>query len=167
MQDADEKTKAALRNNLEMAKLLGARIVTVFGSDVAAQIAQYAIVSNVSKIVIGRTNHFTIHPLYRSELLEKLTYMAPNIDVYIIPDMQHAKRYRPKNVSKPFSGDWQKTAADFLLITGYYVFCNTSGPFVSELGIFRGKHHYAVPVGGACVFIPGKSETLCIVFCFH
>lgn len=122
MQDADEKTKAALRNNLEMAKLLGARIVTVFGSDVAAQIAQYAIVSNVSKIVIGRTNHFTIHPLYRSELLEKLTYMAPNIDVYIIPDMQHAKRYRPKNVSKPFSGDWQKTAADFLLITGIMCF---------------------------------------------
>ena len=47
----------------------------------AAQIAQYAIVSNVSKIVLGRTNHFTMRPMYRSELLEKLTYMAPNLSL--------------------------------------------------------------------------------------
>lgn len=95
-QEAGEKTKADLRNNMELAKLLGAKIVTVFGSDVAAQIAQYAIVSNVSKIVLGRTNHFTMRPMYRSELLEKLTYMAPNIDVYIIPDMRQTKRWHPR-----------------------------------------------------------------------
>lgn len=95
-QEADDKTKVALRSNLEMAKLLGAKIVTVFGSDVAAQIAQYAIVSNVSKIVLGRTNHFTMRPRYRSELLEKLTYMAPNIDVYIIPDMRQTGHCLPK-----------------------------------------------------------------------
>lgn len=73
---------------MEIAKVLGARVVTVCGSDVASQIAQYARISNVSKIVLGRTNHLTIRPMYRSELLEKLTYLAPNIDVYIIPDMQ-------------------------------------------------------------------------------
>ena len=95
-QEAGEKTKEALRNNMELAKLLGAKIVTVFGSDVAAQIAQYAIVSNVSKIVLGRTNHFTMRPMYRSELLEKLTYMAPNIDIYIIPDMRQTKRWHPR-----------------------------------------------------------------------
>ncbi len=96
MQEAEEKTKIALRKNIELAKLLGAKMVTFYGSDVAAQIAQYAVVSNISKIVLGRTNHVTMRPLYRSELLEKLTYMAPNVDVYIIPDMGRQGRYHPK-----------------------------------------------------------------------
>lgn len=121
-QEADDKTKAALRSNLEMAKLLGAKIVTVFGSDVAAQIAQYAIVSNVSKIVLGRTNHFTMRPRYRSELLEKLTYMAPNIDVYIIPDMRQTGHYRPKKNRKKRQADWKKTAIDLLMISGIMLF---------------------------------------------
>lgn len=118
MQEADDKTKAALRSNMEMAKLLGAKIVTVFGSDIAAQIAQYAMVSNVSKIVLGRTNHFTMRPMYRSELLEKLTYMAPNIDVYIIPDMRQTKRYRPRKNQKKKTEDWKRITADFSMITG-------------------------------------------------
>lgn len=118
MQEADEKTKAALRSNMELAKLLGAKIVTVFGSDVAAQIAQYAVVSNVSKIVIGKTNHFTIRPIYRSEILEKLTYMAPNIDVYIIPDMKQTKRYRYRNrKKKKMEENWKETVRDLIMIT--------------------------------------------------
>lgn len=117
MQEADEKTKAALRRNIETAKLLGAKIITVFGSDVAAQIAQYAIISNVSKIVLGRTNHFTMRPMYRSEILEKLTYMAPNIDVYIIPDMKAKRRYWPQKRRKE-QENWKKTVLDFVMITG-------------------------------------------------
>ena len=60
MQEADEKTKTALRRHMELARLFGAKVVTVFGSDVAAQIAQYAVVGNVSKIVLGKTNHFSV-----------------------------------------------------------------------------------------------------------
>ena len=118
LQEADEKTKAALRNNMELAKLLGAKIVTVYGSDVAAQIAQYAIVSNISKIVLGRTNHFTVRSIYRSEFLEKLTYMAPNIDVYIIPDVRQKKRYHPMRDRRKNQEDWKKTVWNLLMVTG-------------------------------------------------
>lgn len=122
MQEADEKTKAALRTNMEMAKMLGAKIVTVYGSDVAAQIAQYAIVGNVSKIVLGRTNHFVIKSWKRSEILEKLTYMAPNIDIYIIPDMQQKKRYRPIHRRKKHTEeDWKKTILDLVMITAILI----------------------------------------------
>ncbi len=117
MQEAGEEAKKALQHNMEMAKLLGARIVTVFGSDVAVQIAQYAIVSNVSKIVLGRTNHFTMRPMYRSELLEKLTYMAPNVDVYIIPDMKQAKRYKPTRKRRKTEDSVGRIAFDLLCIT--------------------------------------------------
>lgn len=94
LQEADEKTKRALRNRLELAKVLGANIVTVFGLDVGSQIAEYAIVGNISKIVIGRTNHKMWEKSLRQELLERLTEKAPNVDVYIIPDMRPAKTYR-------------------------------------------------------------------------
>ncbi len=50
MQEAGEKTKQTLKSHLELAKALGAKIVTVYGEDAAYQIAEYAIVSNVSKV---------------------------------------------------------------------------------------------------------------------
>ena len=84
MQEAGEKTKQTLKSHLELAKALGAKIVTVYGEDAAYQIAEYAIVSNVSKVVMGRTNHRGIWRRPRIEVMEKLTHMAPNIDVYII-----------------------------------------------------------------------------------
>lgn len=99
-QNADEKTKAALKHHQEMAKALGAKIVTVFGSDVAYQIAEYAMVSNVSKVVVGRTNHSPLFAWRRQEIMEKLTHMAPNIDVYIIPDMKQSKRYNARQYYK-------------------------------------------------------------------
>lgn len=46
-----------LRDNLRLAEQLGAQIATVYGDDPAAQIAEYARVSGITKIVIGRTNH--------------------------------------------------------------------------------------------------------------
>ena len=39
--------------NIRLARLLGAKIATVFGEDVAFQIAEYARISGASKIVIG------------------------------------------------------------------------------------------------------------------
>lgn len=96
MQEADDKTKAALKKNLELAKQLGARIVTVYGADVISQIAEYAVVSNVSKVVMGRTNHRSFGKSAGREALERLTAKAPDLDVYIIPDMRQTGRYHPK-----------------------------------------------------------------------
>lgn len=91
MQEADEKIKQNVRRNMELAKALGAKIVTVYGSDIGSQVAEYAIVSNVSKVVLGRTNHRFFMKKPKSEVLETLNSLAPNIDVYIIPDMKNMK----------------------------------------------------------------------------
>lgn len=89
-QSADPGTKKRLEENMQLARSLGARISTVFGEDVPYQIAEYAKVSNVSKIVIGRTNHRIYFGQTRGTLVERLTQYAPNLDVYIIPDIQHS-----------------------------------------------------------------------------
>lgn len=52
--DLTPKSKAELRDNLRLAEQLGAQPATVYGDDVPAQIAEYAVSSRVTKIVIGR-----------------------------------------------------------------------------------------------------------------
>lgn len=77
-----------LRSNLRLAEQLGAQIATVYGEDPAVQIAEYAKVSGITKIVLGRTNHKS-NPLTGSiTLADKLIKQAGDIDIYIIPDTQ-------------------------------------------------------------------------------
>ena len=54
-QGQSDKERRQLRNNLHLAEELGARISTVYGDDPAIQIAEYAKVSRISKIVLGRS----------------------------------------------------------------------------------------------------------------
>lgn len=84
-----------LRDNLRLAEQMGAQISTVYGEDPAAQIAEYAKVSGVTKIVIGRTNHQQIPFLGKKSLADKLTALAENIDIYIIPDTQPLYKKKP------------------------------------------------------------------------
>lgn len=77
-----------LRDNLRLAEQLGAQIATVYGDDPAVQIAEYAKVSGITKIVLGRTNHKSTVFLKSKTLVDKLTKLAGDIDVHIIPDTQ-------------------------------------------------------------------------------
>ena len=88
----DDKSRAKLAQNIKLAKDLGARVVTVYGDDIAAQIAEYAKISGISKIVLGRTNHKTW--FFSKNLIEKLSELVPNLDIYIIPD--NLPPYRPR-----------------------------------------------------------------------
>ena len=72
--------------NIRLAKALGAKIITVFGEDVAYQIAEYARVSGVSKIVLGRTNHRIWLGQKKGTLTDQISEHIPDMDIYIIPD---------------------------------------------------------------------------------
>lgn len=77
-----------LRANLRLAEQLGAQIATVYGADPAVQIAEYARVSGVTKIVMGRMNHRQNLLTGRKSLADRLIELTDNLDVYIIPDQQ-------------------------------------------------------------------------------
>ena len=76
-----------LRSNLRLAEPLGAQIATVYGTDPAEQIAEYARVSGVTKIVMGRMNHKQ-NPILRKKSLADRLIEQTDLDVYIIPDRQ-------------------------------------------------------------------------------
>lgn len=91
-----EENKARLRSNIHLAEQLGASIETTCGEDVAFQIAEFARLSGVSKIVVGRYNaKRSKRFLSKPTLTEKLISYAPKLDIYIIPDTP-VKDYRPR-----------------------------------------------------------------------
>lgn len=94
------ENRARLRENIHLAERLGASIETSCGEDVAFQIAEFARLSGVSKIVIGRYNARRKKPFGAPTLTEKLIAYAPNLDVYIIPD-KPVEGYRDKKPKKP------------------------------------------------------------------
>ncbi len=104
------ENRKRLRANLKLAEDLGARIATVYGDDPAAQIADYSRTSGVTKIVLGRTNHRRRRGWWNKKaLVDRLTELAPNLDVYIIPDRQPAYRPKWKIAPSELSFSWKDT----------------------------------------------------------
>ena len=85
----DEEDSERLRNNIRLASQLGAKIETVYGDNVPYQIAEYARLSGVSKVVIGRSSSIKKHLFFKPSLTEELILHAPNLDIHIIPDSQN------------------------------------------------------------------------------
>ena len=80
----DQKSLNTLSENMHLAQQFGARVEAVCGDDIAYQISEYARLSNVSKIVLGRSQTKK-HLFSKPSLVEQLTFAAPNLDIYIIP----------------------------------------------------------------------------------
>ncbi|MFZ2539367.1 MAG: sensor histidine kinase KdpD [Oscillospiraceae bacterium] len=84
-EELSDENRARLRSNLKIAEQLGAKIATVLGYNVPEQIAEYAKVSGISKIILGQSNNKRGIIPHKS-FVEKLTELSPNLDIYIIPD---------------------------------------------------------------------------------
>lgn len=93
----EEKDKVKLRENMQLARQLGAKTEVVYGDDVPFQIAEFARLSGVTKIVIGRSS-IVKNPFFRKpSLTERLIAAVPNLEVHIIPDSDNITRsYRQK-----------------------------------------------------------------------
>ena len=123
---------ARLTDHMKLAQQLGARIVTTHGEDVATQIAEYARLSGVTKIVIGRSGvqrrHFWSHPT----LTERLIELAPGLDIHIIPDADIYKNYRQKPIAASHLA--VPTMGELLLTLGILAIATAIGWGFSRLG---------------------------------
>ncbi|MEG1457692.1 MAG: sensor histidine kinase KdpD [Acetivibrio sp.] len=94
-----EEDKKRLQSNAALAEQLGAKIETVYGDDVAFQIAEFARLSSVSKVVVGRNNAKRRYAFGRMSLTEQLNAVSPNLDIYIIPN-QETEAYQLKRIKR-------------------------------------------------------------------
>ena len=117
-----EQMSLAERSNLQartyLAEQLGATIVTVPGDDVPYQIAEFARLSKVTKVVMGRSNAPNRLLPYKP-LNEKLIERAPELDIYIIPDIsgENSRRRNPslRTLRRPSLKQWLLTLGVLLL----------------------------------------------------
>lgn len=99
--EMDGQDRNRLRTNMRLAEQLGAKIEIVYGDDVPFQIAEFARLSGVSKIVIGRSLATKKNVFAKPTLTEKVISLAPNLDVHVIPDSnQNITSYHPKKAKQ-------------------------------------------------------------------
>ncbi|MDF2512280.1 MAG: histidine kinase [Herbinix sp.] len=109
-----------LRDHMELAARLGAQIVTLSGIDVAATIAEYARLTGITNIVIGKSRRKKgITGLFKSDLEDQLIQELTNTEIYIIPDNDLVKMpRRPKQFRwrENFYFSWVDTVKSLFLL---------------------------------------------------
>ena len=122
--------KEKLEEHIRYAEMLGAEIVRTHGENVPVQIAEYARLSNVTKIVIGQSNARRNHFFSKSTLTEKLIEIVPDIDIHIIPDAVKTRSYQ----KRPFTWYVEKPSAkDYFLTVFIFAVCTFIGLLFQKL----------------------------------
>lgn len=118
MSDSDRQR---LEENRALARRLGAYLETVYGDDVAYQIAEYSALCGVTRIVVGRSTvrkHFWNGPSLTDKLLDYA--QNSNVDIHIIPDSVASGSFRENREGRgPVSGSLRRiliSSATSLLI---------------------------------------------------
>ncbi len=119
-----EEQQKNLRINMDLATRLGAQIVTLNGIDVASTIVEYAKLSGITNIVIGKSRKTkNLKSLFQTDLEDFLIISLKNTEIYIIPDNDSTQVYKKPKQFKwrenfYFSwGDTLKSVALLLLAT--------------------------------------------------
>jgi two-component system sensor histidine kinase KdpD len=109
-----------LKKNTRLAEQLGAKIVTSFGNDIVEQIAEYAKVARVSKLVLGRT--YTKKSVFsvKENFTERLTRRAPQLEIFLVPDA-YEKKYTAKRYKKWSNVQRKDTIYDIVISGAIFV----------------------------------------------
>ena len=118
---SEDLDKEKLEEHIRYAENLGAEIVMTHGENIPVQIAEYARLSNVTKIVIGQSNARRNHFFSKVTLTEKLIEIVPDIDIHIIPDTVKTGNYQKRSftwyMEKPSAKDYFLTVFIFAVCT--------------------------------------------------
>lgn len=103
-----KENEERLQENIRLAEKLGADIATVYGEDVSHQITEFARLSNITKIVLGRSRDIKHTILKRHSITDKLIKSSPNLDIHIIPDADIRRTYiSPEAFKKIHIPSWK------------------------------------------------------------
>ena len=88
-----------LQENIQIAEQLGAKIQTVSGDDVAFQIAEYARLSDIKKVVLGQSDFKPSFFPSQASLPDRLAEYLPDAEIHVIPDRKRSLYFPPSRQS--------------------------------------------------------------------
>ncbi len=127
----DASQRARLRANVDVAEELGAHVVTLFGDDIAQQIAQYAEAAGMTHIVVGNATGLRALALGREGLASRIMRLAHKAVVDVVPVKDLPAQYgrlREETGFRPTFGDAGRALAAAAIATAL-------GVGVEELGL--------------------------------
>ena len=129
MELRDEAQAQALHDHLDLAEKHGAMLTTIYGNDPATAIAEYARVSGITRIVLGKSPGRRT----RDTLMSRLNELAPNLEIIIVPNRLTAnaspsRLFRFLGKARFSAGDLAKTA---LILAA----CTCMGFLFSAIGL--------------------------------
>lgn len=117
-----KEQQKTIRANMDLAEKLGAEVITLTGHDIPAIVAEYAKLSGITNVVVGKSrNKKTLKSFLEMDFEDKLISLLPNIEVHIIPSNMTRRTYKkPKNVRRVnhFTFSWKDAAKTLGLLVG-------------------------------------------------
>lgn len=156
-EQSDLESRQRLTDNIRLAQHFGAQVTTLYGEDAATQIAEYARVSGTTKIVLGKSP--SKRGLFPSKnLIDRLNELAPDIDVFVIPDKSNAES---KAKRRNFS-DEHFSAADVIKTIAILTLCTLIGFGFTRFGFSTANVIvvYILGVLGIAMTTRGRSYSL-------
>lgn len=116
-----------LRTNMDLAEKLGAEIVTLTGHDIATSVSEYAKLSGITNIVVGKSrNKKTLRSLFDIDFEDKLIFLLPSIEVHIIPGSTIRRDYKkPRKTTgnKKLNVSWKDLGKTIGLLAAATLLC--------------------------------------------
>jgi two-component system, OmpR family, sensor histidine kinase KdpD len=98
-----------IQENFDLAKRLGAETVRLYGHDISAAISEYARISGITNIVIGKVrNKKSMRKFFETDLEDKLVFLLPDVEIHIIPGIPQKilRERRVVRISKNLYFSW-------------------------------------------------------------
>ena len=113
-----DKDVDRLNSNIRIAEEAGANIVRTHGEDIPEQIAEFARLSGITKIVIGINSESKKRLFSKPSTTERLFKLVPGIDIHVIPDTDTYRSYHEKKevLSRNILPSWKDLAITFALL---------------------------------------------------
>lgn len=78
--------KKMLDEHYKLARLLGAKVVTLTGKSVSGEITNYITENHVTQVILGHSKRTKLQTLLRGSTISKLIKYTKNVEFHIIPD---------------------------------------------------------------------------------
>ncbi len=157
-----EEDARRLKSNIRLAESLGATVTTVCGDDPPFLISEFARLSGVTKIVMGRSAAKRGGIFKKPTLADRLISVCPNTEIHIIPDSDtglRAQKAKLKETPSAFS-----VLCDFSLCLFIIALSTALGYLFFRLGFSEANILAVFILGALCLSIISKSLVFRLIF---
>ncbi len=129
----DEAQNRKVHEHMNLAQRCGARLTTIYGSDPATAIAQYARVSGITRIVMGKSPRRRSPFTFRETLMTRLNELAPDVEIVIAPNHLKAEARR-LSIARLLQGD-PLSLMDLARTLAVLAVCTAAGFLFTRVGL--------------------------------